>query len=314
MIVKCGFMEISSPSIPDALSNAVEEGAEKLIVVPVLLANSRHTTEDIPKLLGMKKGQNRGTLFFKEHGEIQVAYCEPIGADARLAEILIDRATGALKEFGLGTTAESINEAGAEIFDESLTVVRQLLAKECATMDPGIIPIVERVVHATAEPEFARLLTFSNDAVKVGVRALKDGADVVVDVKMVEAGINTRIIRGLGGRVLTYTHDERAISLADEMKITRTAAAMQIAAEDGLDGDIVIIGNSPTAALAIADIVKRKVAKPALVIATPIGFVKAAESKDEISLLPVPYVITRGVKGGSAVAVAILNALLTMTR
>jgi precorrin-8X/cobalt-precorrin-8 methylmutase len=179
-------------------------------------------------------------------------------------------------------------------------------------MDPSIIRIVERVVHATAEPEFARLLSFSNDAVNVGVRALKDGADVVVDVKMVEAGINSRIIRGFGGRVLTYTEDERAIRLADSAKITRTSAAMQIAAEDGLDGDIVTIGNSPTAALAVADIVKRNVAKPALIIATPVGFVKAAESKDEVSMLPVPYVVTRGVKGGSAVAVAILNALLTM--
>jgi precorrin-8X/cobalt-precorrin-8 methylmutase len=314
MIVKSGFMEISSPSIPDAMSNAVEEGAEKLVIVPVLLANSRHTIEDIPKLLGMKKGQNRGTLSFKEHGEVQVAYCEPIGADRRLAEIIIDRATTALKEFGLGTTVEPMNDAGAEIFEDSLTIVRQLIAKDCEMMDPWIIPIVERVVHATAEPEFARLLTFSNDAVKVGIRALKDGADVLVDVKMVEAGINARIIREFGGRVLTYTEDERAIRLADKMKITRTSAAVQIAAEDGLDGDIVIIGNSPTAALAVADIVKRNVAKPALIIATPVGFVKAAESKDEVSMLSVPYVITRGVKGGSAVAVAILNALLTMAR
>ena len=314
MIVKIGFLEISSPSIPDAMSDAVQEGAEKLVVVPVLLSNSRHTTEDIPKLLGMKKGQYRGTVFFKEHGEVQVAYCEPIGADSRLAEIIVDRAIPALKEFGLVLPVDSINDAGAEIFEESLSIVRQLIAKDCEGMDPQNIPIVERVVHATAEPEFARLLTFSKDAVKVGVRALRGGADVVVDVKMVEAGINARIIRSFGGKVLTYTDDERAVSLADRAKITRTAAAMQIAAEDGLDGDIVMVGNSPTAALAVADIVKRNLAKPALIIATPVGFVKSAESKEEVSKLPVPYVVTHGVKGGSAVAVAILNALLTIAR
>lgn len=313
MIVKSGFMQLSTPSIRDAVSSAVEEGAEKLIVVPVFLAKSRHTTEDIPRLLGMKKGEDRGTLFFKERREVQVAYCEPIGADRRLAEIILDRARTALKDFGLETTPEFTNNAGAEIFEDSLNIVRQLLAKDFETMDPHIVPIVERVVHATAEPEFARLLMFSKNAVKVGIEALKDGADVVADVKMVESGIDARIIRGFGGKVLTYTEDERTISLADRAKITRTAAAMQIAAEDGLDGDIVIIGNSPTAALAVVDIVKRHVAKPALVIATPVGFVKATESKDEVSKLPVPYVTTHGPKGGSAVAVAILNALLTMT-
>jgi len=312
MIVKSGFMELSSPSIRDALSSAVEEGAEKLIVVPVLLAESRHTMQDIPRLLGMEKGQNRGTLSF-DRGDVQVAYCKPIGADKRLAEIILDRATEALKDFGLRTMPE-LSDAGAEIFEDSLKIVRRLLAKDFERMDPQIIPIVERVVHATADPEYARLLVFSKDAIAAGIEALRDGADVVTDVKMVGSGINARVIRGFGGRVRTYTEDERTIRLADRTKITRTAAAMQTAAEDGLDGDIVAIGNSPTAALAVADIVKRKVAKPALVIATPVGFVKAAESKDEVSILAVPYVITRGVKGGSAVAVAILNALLRMAR
>lgn len=314
MIVRSGFMQLSSPSITDAMSNAVEEGAEKLIIVPVFLANSRHTTEDIPKLLGLKKGQNRGAFHFKGHEDIQVTYGKPIGADRRLAEIIIDRAMTALKDFGTEATIEPVNDTGAEIFEDSLKIVRQLLAKDFERMDSQVVPIIKHVVHATAEPEFARLLIFSKDAVKAGVEALKKGADVVADVKMVESGINARAIREFGVRVLTYTEDRRTISLAERTKITRTAAAMQIAAEDGLDGDIVVIGNSPTAALAVADIVKRNVAKPALVIATPVGFVKAAESKDEISTLPVPYLITRGVKGGSAVAVAILNALLSMAR
>jgi precorrin-8X/cobalt-precorrin-8 methylmutase len=313
MIVKSGFMELSSPSIRDALSTAVEEGAEKLVVVPVLLAESRHTMQDIPRLLGMEKGQNRGTMSF-DRRDVQVAYCKPIGADRRLAEIILDRATEALKDFGLCTTPELTSDAGTEIFEDSLKTVRQLLAKDFERMDPHIIPIVERVVHATADPEYARLLVFSKDVIETGIEALRGGADVVADVKMVGSGINARVIRGFGGRVLTYTEDERTIRLADRMKITRTAAAMQTAVEDGLDGDIVVIGNSPTAALAVADIVKRNVAKPALVIATPVGFVKAAESKDEVSMLAVPYVITRGVKGGSAVAVAILNALLKMAR
>jgi len=312
--VQVGFMEISNPSIRDALSSAVQEGAEKLIVVPVLLAESRHTTQDIPKLLGLEKGQNRGTLPFESGSNVEFVYCKPIGPDKRLADIILDRATAAANEFDLRVTSRYTSDAGAEVFEESLKIIRQILAKDLERMNPRVVPIVERVVHATADPEFSRLLVFSKDAVESGIEAVRRGADLVTDVKMVGSGINARIIRGFGGRILTYTEDERTIGLADKMKITRTAAAMQTAAEDGLDGDIVVIGNSPTAALAIADIVERGVARPALIVATPVGFVKAAESKEKVSTLAVPYIVTRGVKGGSAVAVAILNALLTMTK
>ena len=313
LTVKVGFMELSSPSIHDALASAVEAGAEKLIVVPVLLAESRHTMQDIPKLLGMEKGRNRGNLSFKSRGNVEVVYCRPIGADRRLADIILDRAAEALKDLGLGTSTQLRSDAGNEIFEESLKIVRRLLAKDFEKIDSHVVPVVERVVHATADPEYAHLLAFSNDAIAVGVQALRSGADVVTDVKMVGSGVNARIVRRFGGRVLTYTDDERTIELADKMRLTRTAAAMQVAAEDGLDGDIVVVGNSPTAAFAVADLVDRGVAKPALVIATPVGFVKASESKDKVSTLPVPYVITRGVKGGSAVAVAIMNSLLSIT-
>ena len=312
MIVKTGFMEINSPSIREALSSAVDEGAEKLIVAPVLLAESRHTTQDIPRLLGMEKDQKNGTVFFDGHGDVQVAYCAPIGADSRLAEIILDRATTAFRDSNPGARVENRSDAGTEIFETSLKTVRQLLAKDFETMDPLTIPIVERVVHATADTEYAQLLTFSKNAIKTGINALKDGADVITDVKMVESGINAQLIRGLGGRLLTYTEDERTTRLAETEKITTTAAGMRIAAEDGLDNDIIIIGNSPTAALTIVDIVNQKLAKPALVIATPVGFVKAAESKNEVTKLSVPFITTRGVKGGSAVAVAVMNALLTM--
>jgi len=310
--VKVGFMEITSPTIHDALSSAVDEGAEKLIVVPVLLAESRHTMRDIPELLGMQNGQNRGTLSFKGRTDVEVAYCKPIGPDRRLADIILDRADEALRDIGLLTTIRSTNAAGTEIFQESLKIIRQLLAKDFEKMDPKTIPIVERVVHATADSEYSRLLVFSSNAVDAGIDALRGGANVVADVKMVASGINARILRGFGGRILTYTDDARTIGLADDMKITRTAAAMQTAVEDGLDDDIVIVGNSPTAALTISEIVERGAAKPALIIATPVGFVKAEESKVRVSTLPIPHIITRGAKGGSAVAVAIMNSLLSM--
>jgi len=87
---------------------------------------------------------------------------------------------------------------------------------------------------------------------------------------------------------------------------------MRLAAEEGLNGSIVLIGNAPTAAFELADLVKTNKARPALIVATPVGYVGAAESKEAILALPVPFVTNRGRKGGSAVAVAVFNALLGM--
>jgi precorrin-8X/cobalt-precorrin-8 methylmutase len=173
------------------------------------------------------------------------------------------------------------------------------------------VPIVERVVHTTADPEFAELLVISDDAVKAGVAAIKAGAKVISDVKMVKAGINEARLKKFGTQVQTYTNDYRVMELAKAEKLTRSAAAMRLAAKDGLDGGIILIGNAPTAAFELAEQIKAGKVKPALIVAVPVGFVGAAESKEVVAKLPVPYIITRGRKGGSTIAVAVFNALLT---
>jgi precorrin-8X/cobalt-precorrin-8 methylmutase len=129
---------------------------------------------------------------------------------------------------------------------------------------------------------------------------------------MVKAGINDARVRRFGGKTLTYIDDPRAVKMAENEKLTRAAAAMRLAAEDGIDGGIVLIGNAPTAAFEVADLVKNGKAKPALIVATPVGYVGAAESKKVIETLQVPFITNRGRKGGSAVAVAVFNALLAM--
>ena len=90
-------MEMCNPSIHDALTSTVEAGAEK-IVVPVLLSESRHTTQDIPKLLGLEKARPRGTLPMGSRGSVEVVYGRPVGADTRLADIILGKATEALKD------------------------------------------------------------------------------------------------------------------------------------------------------------------------------------------------------------------------
>ena len=147
---------------------------------------------------------------------------------------------------------------------------------------------------------------------KAGVAAIKAGAKIVTDVKMIKAGINEARLKKFGCKISTYMNDERAMKMANAESLTRSAAAMRLAIKDGLDGAIVLIGNAPTAAFELADQIKKGKVKPALIVAVPVGFVGAAESKEVVAKLPVPYIIARGRKGGSTIAVAIFNSLLSM--
>jgi len=155
-------------------------------------------------------------------------------------------------------------------------------------------------------------LVISEKAVDAGVAAIRAGAKVVTDVKMVKAGINEARVKRFGGKILTYMDDARVIKVANDESITRSAAAIRLAVKDGLDGAIVLIGNAPTAAFEVADAVRQGLAKPALVVAVPVGYVGAVEAKEIVSSLPTPFVIVKGRKGGSSIAVAVFNALLAM--
>ncbi|AKG91073.1 precorrin-8X methylmutase [Geoglobus ahangari] len=159
--------------------------------------------------------------------------------------------------------------------------------------------IVQRCIIATGDPEVRNLIAFRNNVVEEGIRAVRDGVDVVVDVKMVAAGLNRRRFRG---EVLV------AVEHASSSRMTRAASGMYELA-DRIDGGMAIIGNAPSAALALADLIKRGV-RPRVVIATPVGFVNAAESKEVIRSLDVPSITSVGTRGGSTWAVAIFNGLV----
>ncbi|MEM4244376.1 MAG: sirohydrochlorin nickelochelatase [Candidatus Bathyarchaeia archaeon] len=308
--VEIAFMVRNTPSIPEAIENLAKKGVSKIVLVPAFLAPGVHTTREIPELIAMKEQEP----LLKERG-IELVYGEPLGADARIAEIIEEKALRALgqevKEPSELTDAYAI-AASNEIVKTSMKLIRQALGDFLEKIPPSHIPIIERVVHATADPEFAKLLVISEKAVDAGVAAIKAGAKIVTDVKMVKAGINEARLKKFGVKILTYINDKRSVQLANDKSITRAAAAIRLAVDEGLDGAIVLIGNAPTAAFELADAVKQGLAKPALIIAVPVGYVGAAESKEAISKLPVPFIIVRGRKGGSTVAVAIFNALLSM--
>jgi len=172
--------------------------------------------------------------------------------------------------------------------------------------------VVFRVVHATADPDFADLMVISEDAVKAGVDALRAKRPVITDVKMLKAGVSpTRP----GGPDLThcFISDPDVAELSRKEGITRATAAMRKAAHM-MDGSVVVIGNAPTALYEVIRLIREDGVRPALVIGVPVGFVGAAESKQELEgLTEAPFITNRGRKGGSAVGAAVVNALIKMS-
>jgi len=308
--VEISFMVRNKPTIPEAIENLAKKGVSKIVLIPAFIAPGVHTTREIPELIELKEKEP----FLKERG-IELVYGEPLGSDERIAEIIEEKALKALgqkpKEANVMTDAYSI-AASKKIIDTSMQLIREALGDSIDNVPASHMPVIERVVHATADPEFAKLLVISEKAVEAGVAAIKASAKIVTDVKMVKAGINEARLKRFGAEILTYIDDERAVKLAKGESLTRSAAAVRLAVKDGLDGAIVLIGNAPTAAFELADAVKQGLAKPALIVAVPVGYVGAAESKETVSKLPIPYIILKGRKGGSTIAVAVFNALLTM--
>jgi precorrin-8X/cobalt-precorrin-8 methylmutase len=160
--------------------------------------------------------------------------------------------------------------------------------------------VTERVVHASADLEYAETLITDEDALRAGREALLAGAPVVCDTRMVAGGITCR-------EATVPLLDPRAAQLAASDGITRTAAAMRLAVEETGAGAVWVVGNAPTA---LFELLERPPDDPALIVGLPVGFVGAAEAKAALTTSGLPCVANRGEKGGSAVAAAAVNALL----
>jgi len=201
---------------------------------------------------------------------------------------------------------------GRGIEDESFAIIDAEAGPHAFA--PAEWQVVRRVIHATADFELKSLLGFHARAVQAGIDALRGGCPVIVDVKMIAAGLNEERLGAYGCRVASYISDEDVIATARAVNSTRAIEAMRKAHRLGkLDGAVVAIGNAPTALLETARLVRDEGARPALVIGVPVGFVSAAESKEAALAMPVPHIVVRGRKGGSPVAVAVIHALLLLS-
>ncbi|MDT3428918.1 precorrin-8X/cobalt-precorrin-8 methylmutase [Paenibacillus forsythiae] len=196
-----------------------------------------------------------------------------------------------------------------EIESTSFEIITEELGEHPFT--PEQYPVVQRIIHATADFELGRSMVFHPGAVEAGIAAIRNGNKIVADVRMVQAGISKPRIEQFGGSVHVYISDPDVTEEAKRLNTTRAILAMRKAAREAVDG-IYVIGNAPTALLELIRMVKEGEARPGLIIGLPVGFVSAAESKDELRKLDIPFIANIGRKGGSTVAAAAVNALAIM--
>ena len=194
-----------------------------------------------------------------------------------------------------------------DIEKRSFEIITELLGER--KLNPENELVIKRVIHTSADFDYADNLVFSPHAVQKGIEALRGGCDIVTDTQMAKAGINKTILGKLGGEVHCFMSDSDVAAEAKERGITRAIVSMERAAKLSKPC-IFAIGNAPTALISLYEQIQAGTLHPALIVGVPVGFVNVVESKELILDLEVPHIVARGRKGGSNVAAAICNALL----
>ena len=202
---------------------------------------------------------------------------------------------------------------GQSIEDESMQIIENEIGSHSYNEEEW--PIVRRVIHSTADFDFARdnKIIFHKDAIKNGLEALENGSSIVVDVNGIIGLLNKQNPKDFGNNVICNISEPSIMEAAKEAGKTRAQMSMRIAKED-MSGGIVVVGNAPTALLEVMEMIREGITKPALVIGIPVGFVSAVESKEELAKMDIPFITNQGRKGGSPCASAIVNALYKLLR
>ncbi len=202
-------------------------------------------------------------------------------------------------------------EAGREIERESFRIIDEEMGEHSFPFDQW--RIVRRVIHTTGDFDYAQRIRFTPDAVSCGMEALRAGACIYADTRMIRAGLSPWRLEWHGNDVICPAEGEQSRELAEKARVTRTLAAFRSCAA-GLDGSVIAVGNAPTALLEVVRMIEEDGVRPALVIGVPVGFVQAEQSKAAlVDVVKQPSITVLGRKGGSSVAVAIIHALLELT-
>ena len=196
----------------------------------------------------------------------------------------------------------------ADIEKTSFSIIARELAQKEISLPEELAPIIMRVIHTTADFEYAQTLKFSPNVVEIIKNAVLNGADIVTDTNMALAGINKKTLAKFGGEAHCFMADEDVAKQAKELNLTRASVSMKRAAQ--IQKPVVFaIGNAPTALVELCSLMQEGF-KPVAVIGVPVGFVNVIPAKEMIMASGVPYIVNEGRKGGSTVAAAICNAIL----
>ena len=196
----------------------------------------------------------------------------------------------------------------ADIEKTSFSIIARELAEKEISLPEELAPIIMRVIHTTADFEYAQTLKFSPNVVEIIKNAVLNGADIVTDTNMALAGINKKTLAKFGGEAHCFMADEDVAKQAKELNLTRASVSMKRAAQ--IQKPVVFaIGNAPTALVELCSLMQEGF-KPVAVIGVPVGFVNVVPAKEMIMASGVPYIVNEGRKGGSTVAAAICNAIL----
>lgn len=193
-----------------------------------------------------------------------------------------------------------------EIEDLSFKIIEKEAGDHEFTADEW--PVVRRMIHTSADFDYMNTIRFNRDGIQKGIKAIRRGCRIFTDTNMARVGIRKKEIESFGGQVSCLIGDPAVADQAKKNGTTRALAAVDMACET-LGSGIYVVGNAPTALLRLIDLIQKKKADPALVIGFPVGFVNAAESKDALMELDIPYITNKGRKGGSNIAASIVNAL-----
>ncbi|MCR3757696.1 precorrin-8X methylmutase [Clostridium felsineum] len=196
-----------------------------------------------------------------------------------------------------------------KIEEESFRIIESEMGQHSFTERE--LKIVKRVIHTTADFEYKDLLYIREGAIDAALSLFeKGGITIYADTNMITAGISKKVLEALNCKVVSYVRDEEIAKIAKEKGITRSMAGIEKAASEGVE--IFLFGNAPTALYKLKELIEEGKACPKFVVAAPVGFVGAAQSKEDFEKIDIPMITVRGRKGGSTVTTAIVNALLYM--
>ena len=196
-----------------------------------------------------------------------------------------------------------------DIEHRSFEIISEELRNRGITLPKETEMVTKRVIHTSADFEYAQTMTYSPNAVAIAKELIQNGADIVTDTNMALAGINKRTLARYGSEAHCFMADEDVARIAKERKVTRATVSMEKAA--GIQKPVIFaVGHAPTALIQLYEMIQSGTFKPAFIIGVPVGFVNVEAAKELILQTDIPYIVNRGRKGGSNVAAAICNAIL----